>query len=95
MAVYNVSLMDSGHLPPFRRINPRALFAFLVQFSTCLLHLTSSCSSTPRYEWGDVFTISSPFNLYLFSVGSRLLCILKKETFICVKVDLPIVSAFL
>ena len=28
MAMYNVSLMDSGHLPKFRRINHRALFAF-------------------------------------------------------------------
>ena len=29
MAVYSVSLMDSGHLPKFRRRNPRALFALI------------------------------------------------------------------
>ena len=32
MAGYSVPLMDSGHLPKFRRINPRALFAFWYSF---------------------------------------------------------------
>ena len=48
MAVYSVSLMDFGHLPKFRCINPRAQFALLVQFSICLVHYPSSCSSTAR-----------------------------------------------
>ena len=32
MAAYSVSLMDSGHLPTFRRINPRALLPFWYSF---------------------------------------------------------------
>ena len=44
MAVYSVSLMDSGHLPTFRRINLRALFAFLVQFSTWSRFFSTFCT---------------------------------------------------
>ena len=48
--VYAWDFTFCGHWWRFRRIKPRALFAFDVTWWTCLFHFRSFCTWTPRYS---------------------------------------------